>query len=132
MNILEMDVSELQAAYADRDKLEAIFELLEESQKGYQKRYKENGIHTKPVQTEIRRLAYYLIEELMECTNLLKNREWMQTQLPTDLDHIHDEVADVLHFVILFFMKLGINAETLWEVFLKKLKVNEFRLRTGY
>ena len=132
VNILEMDISDLMAKYEGRDKLESIFEVMGELQEGFDERYKENGVHTKLGQIEIRKVAYYLIEELMECTNLLKNREWMQTELPVDMDHIYDEVADVLHFLILFFMKLGIGAEKLFEVFLKKVKVNTFRLKSGY
>lgn len=132
VNILEMDISELQAKYKGRDKLEAIFEIIQEQQVAFDERYEENGIHTKSVQTEIRRLAYYIVEELMECTNLLKNREWMQTQLPVDMAHVYDEVADVLHFLILFFKKLGIDADKLFEVFLRKVKVNAFRLKSGY
>lgn len=127
-----MEISDLLAKYEGRDKLDAIFEIMQETQKEFDKQYRANGVHTKSGQTEIRRIAYYLIEELMECTNLLKNREWMQTELPTDIDHVYDEVADVLHFLVLFFMKLGIDAEKLFEVFLRKVKVNTFRLRTGY
>lgn len=64
--------------------------------------------------------------------NLLKNREWMETQLPVDEAHLHDEMADVIHYVFLLFIQLGIDAETMFDIFLRKLKVNEFRIRTGY
>ena len=140
VNILEVDVSDLHEQYKGADKLETIFKLLTDLSAEFATKYSENGhplvlhgsIHSKKKQASIRRTAYYLVEELMEGMNLLKNREWMTTEIPVDEAHMLDEMADMLHYVFLLLQQLGIGATKMFDIVLRKMKVNQFRLRSGY
>lgn len=64
--------------------------------------------------------------------NCLKQRDWKRSQFITDKDAFFDEVADLLHFVLELFIVVGLDPDSLYELFWKKVQVNLFRIRSGY
>jgi len=112
------------------DMLETLFE----KQLALAKKYDLTTapIQTKTGQNQARTSAYFMVEELFEAMNCLKNRPWTQTELDTDLTHFHEELADSFLFFILLCSQTGLDAETLFKTSLKKIKVNNFRYKSHY
>jgi NTP pyrophosphatase (non-canonical NTP hydrolase) len=130
VNILQVQISpdELKV----KDKLEAIFNL----NKQYLEQLREPleiPIETKQGQEKLRKLIWYTVEELFEAVNTFKNdREWVQTQYELDLWKLYDEIADALGFFITLCRYLHLDADKLFEIYLRKWKVNMFRLNSKY
>jgi NTP pyrophosphatase (non-canonical NTP hydrolase) len=130
VNILQVQISpdELKV----KDKLEAIFNL----NKQYLEQLKEPleiPIETKQGQEKLRKLIWYTVEELFEAVNTFKNdREWVQTQYELDLWKLYDEIADALGFFITLCRYLHLDADKLFEIYLRKWKVNMFRINSKY
>jgi NTP pyrophosphatase (non-canonical NTP hydrolase) len=114
------------------DKLEAMFELNEK----YLKMLGEPltvPLDTAEGQEKLRKLFWYMIEELFEAVNALKNdREWVRTEYELDLWRMYDEIADALGFFITICRYLKLDPDKLFEIFLRKWKVNVFRINSEY
>ena len=114
------------------DKLEAMFELNEK----YLKMLGEPLIiplDSREGQEKLRKLFWYMIEELFEAVNALKNdREWVRTEYELDLWRMYDEIADALGFFITICRYLKLDPDKLFEIFLRKWKVNVFRINSEY
>jgi len=113
------------------DSLHQLFEHGSEEMQKYGRVFPVN-IHTKSAQAEFRELAGYVVEEMMEAVNCLKNRPWTKTETLVDIEHFEDELADTLHFYISCCTLVGITPERLMEAYRRKYDVNEMRRRTDY
>jgi len=90
-------------------------------------------LDTREGQEKLRRLLWFTIEELFEAVNVLKNsRDWVRTEYEVDLLHLYDEIADALGFLITVLRYLGLDARKTYELFLRKWKVNMFRVESNY
>ena len=112
------------------DKLELLFR----KQRFLMEKYgiKVLDINTKEGQNVIRATIMHLIEELGEITHCLKNKPWVNYETLVDKNAMYDEVADSLHFFLEIMLLLGINSNSLTELYLKKNKINLERIKSGY
>lgn len=130
VNIIQIriDPSELKV----KDKLEAMFELNEKYLKMLGEPL-EIPLDSSQGQEKLRKLFWYMIEELFEAINALKNdREWVNTEYELDLWRVYDEIADALGFFITITRYLKLDPDRLFEIYLRKYKVNEFRIKSQY
>ena len=133
VNTLDVDVKEEIAIMKAEgvDKFDKIFKLQEKLMEKYPYP-KTVNIDTPDGQKHLREIASFVVEELYEGINQLKNRPWNKTQLIVDRDHFNEEMADAFHFFIQLLIMAGFDPDSFFELFLKKFKVNEFRLRSEY
>lgn len=133
MNILDITDEEVKKALKEINAKDT-FDLLMKIGKLYQKEYciKPVDLNTREGQTEFRRISCYAIEELMEMQNLLKIKEWSDTEYPVDDLHFSEEFVDFLNFVIQIPLMLGWSAEKVQELVVKKYLINKFRKETKY
>jgi len=127
MNILDVDIEEFEG-----DKLDILFEVQRELCKKFNSELLETDLYTREGQKKIKETIMYAVEELMELSNRLKIRPWTKTIYLPDINEIYDELADSMLMMILVSLSLGIDSKKLFEICLKKVKVNEFRERTMY
>jgi len=130
VNILQIQVEKKELEV--KDKLEAMFQLNEALLKKLNEPLKIS-LDTRQGQEKLRKLFWFMIEELFEALNCFKNdREWVKTEYDLDLWRIYDEVADALGFFITICRYLNLDAEKLYEIYLRKWKVNMFRIDSHY
>jgi len=124
-----------------KDKLDLIFEMQRKLKEKYDKIEKEKGFFVPELpiniddcltQEYLKSQAYRIVSELVEATECLKNKAWKQTETFCDVDHFMEEVSDSFHFFIELCIVLGITSENLFQLYFKKMKVNEWRVRTRY
>jgi len=84
------------------------------------------------VQARIKDLMQRTIEEMMEAANVLKNKQWKQTETATDVVHFNEEVADALHFFVEMCITAGLSAHDLALLYHRKHAVNQFRQESKY
>ena len=89
-------------------------------------------LHDKMGQARLKDFAWRITEELGEAMNCLKNKPWKQTQMSTDVEHYQEEVADALHFFIELCILSGLGPDELFDMYMAKSKVNEFRQESQY
>ncbi len=136
MNILNVPNEEVEKkrkeffAVLPDDKLEVFFRIGRSYMEKYQT--KSANLHSKEGQEQIRQIIFALTEELYEFANTLKNKKWCTEEYPVDEEHAMEELCDIWAFMIQLFLMLGFDANKLMELYLKKLVVNEFRLRSNY
>jgi len=136
MNILLVDsreVEKIKKKYSD--KLEAIFSEVEKLAEEYNSIYDAElrvDPNTKDGQRKLKWTIMCAAEELFELANCLKNRPWMQTEYPVDVNQIFDELADTFNFMILLCIQLGLDPEKLTDIILRKILVNKFRIESKY
>lgn len=139
---------------SDEDKLNQIFSGQKELMKDYkeiaEKHFKkvfgtdikisplaweggELNLHTKIGNFLIKEMLDSAIQELSESIQTLKNwKAWKQTEVPSDVNHFKEEMADALHFYIESCILSGITSEELHELYFKKHGVNKFRIKSNY
>lgn len=132
VNIANVDVSEEMERWKDEDKLEALFEVMREAQEEYEWNQSEIDINTKEGQEKIKKMIYYCVEELFELSNEMKQRPWAKTEYQVDEMHVRDEIADSVAFLLVIILQCGLDAEELFEIVVRKMKVNEMRRRSKY
>jgi len=144
MNILQIgDVS----IESSGDMLCDIFHLQDMLRKKYDPIETKNGIpkgfkdsstgalinlNTPINQFVVKDMAYRCITEIVEATECLKNKPWKQTHMPTDIEHMKEEIADALHFFIEMCLLLGMDAQELFTYYIKKNHVNGWRIGSQY
>ena len=84
------------------------------------------------VQAKIRESAGYMVEELYEAINHLKNKPWKQTMQTTPLEAFREELADAWHFFIELHIIAGLTAEDVFAEYFKKTLINVARREGGY
>lgn len=137
MNIT--DVKEIFGKEGDR--LDLIFEAQKRLKQKYDKIEREKGLFVPELPIDINNCltqeylksqAYRIVSELVEATECLKNKAWKQTETFCDVDHFKEELSDALHFFIEFCIVVGISSEELFQLYFKKMTVNEWRVKTNY
>lgn len=136
------------------DKLDKMFAAQKElmgpykeiAQKHYEKIFKskvefsdeawegsEENLHTKEGNYLIRDMLNACNQEIGEAIQVLKNwKSWKQTEMPTDVNHFKEELADAAHFFIEALIFCGISSEEIFELYFRKHAVNEFRQKSNY
>lgn len=133
MNILDIEKKEVEEALKKIDAKDT-FDLLIKIGKSYMTEYNSKliDINSKEGQKELRRINCYIIEELMEMQNLLKNREWSESEYLVDELHFAEEYADFMNFVIQLPLILGWPEEKIQDIIIRKYLVNKFRKESKY
>lgn len=134
VNILDVDPSDLYAVYGKLDKLQALFKLIEDFGMLYDMKFPDNqhALHSREHQRLVREVANSGVEEVYEALNCLKNKPWNRRDIQTDLQHYNDELADSVIFFIQWLRISGLTADKIFDLVLRKMKVNEFRIASGY
>lgn len=132
VNILDVEIKDLLERFKGRDRFEAMIQLQFEAARDRYKIKLPVDLNTKQGQKIFKDFVYCTVEELFEATNTLKNRAWTETEIPLDYNHFLDELSDALLFFAEMLASTGISAEKLFEIFLRKYKVNEFRENSNY
>lgn len=84
------------------------------------------------VQAEIRSTFAFLVEELMEAINLLKNKPWKQTARETDPELFYKELADAWHFWLELMIVAGMGPDKVARYYFGEAKKNDDRRASGY
>lgn len=122
------------------DKLDYIFECQRKLKEKYDEIERSKGIFV-PEKIEIndckhqeylKSLFFRVITELIEASECLKNKPWKQSEVLCDVDHLFEELSDAVHFLIELCITLGMTSEDFFNNYFKKMKVNEWRIRTKY
>jgi len=129
LDVLDQEIEKLKSKY-DGDRLKILFDLQKDLMNDYGVEVK--SIHSPKMQEQIRRYAYFFIEELFEGLHLLKNRPWTKNHVLVDENRLKDEIADMSLFFFQLMHMLGVDVDEFFELCLKKTVINKFRLRTGY
>jgi hypothetical protein len=90
------------------------------------------NLNSPAVQLELRTTAAYMLEELFEAINLLKNKPWKQTPRETDSDEFYKELADFWHFLLEFMIIAGMSPERIQKYYFGVAESNDQRRETGY
>ena len=123
------------------DKLDVIFAVQKKLKEKYDCIERQNGnfvpvlsldINNCRHQEYIRSLIYRVIAELIEAGECLRNKMWKQSEVLTDVDHLEEEMGDVIHFVVELCINLGIDSNKFFEIYFKKSEVNKWRIDTKY
>jgi len=64
--------------------------------------------------------------------NCLKNKKWKRTQVLTDEDKFWRNYHTALYSFFTLCVSLGLSADDIYTIYMKKATVNEFRQRTNY
>ena len=64
--------------------------------------------------------------------NTLKNKPWKQSHMLTDLGQYEDALKKTAYSLFTFLYFVGINKESLFHIYYKKNKVNQFRIQSKY
>lgn len=84
------------------------------------------------VQARLNEGYAYLVRELSEAMQHLKNKPWKDRLTPVDEDEFREEIADTFHFFIEFCILAGIDAESLFRSYFAKNAIVINRAETGY
>ena len=122
------------------DKLERVFllqrylhEKYKPIERGNDLYYPEKFNLDRPKDQEKLRVMFMrIIQELVEAAECLKSKAWKQTHVITDQDHFKEELIDALHFYIELCLCVGIEANDLYEIYTKKMRINNWRIGTKY
>lgn len=128
-------------APADGCRLWRIFWTQGQLREAYQKIERSQGFDCPDVpgplddakfQAHLKDLAFRCVTELVEAMECLKNKPWKLSQVPTDVDHYYEELADALHFFVELCSASGLDAGTLYQYYMAKAGVNQWRQATKY
>ena len=64
--------------------------------------------------------------------NTLKNKPWKQTQMMTDVNQYEESMVNTCLALFKFFYFAGFTKESIYVIYYKKNKVNQFRQRSKY
>jgi hypothetical protein len=84
------------------------------------------------LQSEMRMTVAFVIEELMEAINLLKNKPWKQTFRETDADAFYGELADAWHFWLELMILAGMTPDLIQKYYFGMAEKNIERRASGY
>lgn len=85
-----------------------------------------------PDMEEMSLLTYPLIHKVGYLCNLLKNRPWAQSNYLVSMLDFKTRLIELWKAFWKYIGTFGINKETLFELFERKVIVNEWRMKTGY
>ena len=121
----------LDAIFAKQKQLHEKYVSIE-SDKGILTSLGTVDINTCKGQQIIKDFMWRITEEIGEAANCLKNKPWKTSEILTDEEHFKEELIDALHFFIELFILVGFDANSLYDYYFKKNKVNQFRQGSGY
>lgn len=136
-----MNIRDIKEVEIKGDKLDAIFKRQAELEKKYRQIEINKTALTPPTpldlntfrgQERVRLLIYRVSEELFEMGNCMRNKAWKETEVPIDIDHFLEELADAFHFFIQLFLELGLSAKQVASLYFRKSLVNKFRIKSKY
>lgn len=78
------------------------------------------------------KLTYPIIHNVGLVCNLLKNRPWAQSNYLVSLIDFDKRLNNLWKSFWKYLGKLGIDKDTLFELFERKYIVNQWRIKTGY
>lgn len=84
------------------------------------------------IRDEFRKLLWDITYHLQLVRNTLKNKPWKQTHMMTDENQYEVHMANVFQSMFKFFYFAGFSKESLYEIYYKKNRVNEFRIKSKY
>ena len=78
-------------------------------------------------------ILWRMVQEIIEATIALKNaKTWRKAKYFTDVHEYLDEVADIMIYFINLCYASGIDPKLLTDSVLKKIEVNQDRIRSKY
>ena len=92
------------------------------------------NLSIKENQQFLKSLSHECMHELFESNMLLKNsKKHRNTEFSEfDRDSYVEELSDVLHYLIGILIYSGVSSEEMYEMYMKKGKVNIDRIKGGY
>lgn len=88
---------------------------------------------TKPGQRLVKEVAFNMIEELMEASFTLKNRQHkLSEDTELDMEHFVEELGDAFAYFVEILIVCGITAEQLYDEYSRKNAIVKQRLLSGY
>ena len=138
---LQRRVRELEIQVS-RDLLTSLFE----AQRSLMEKYKdiESGtglLSTRKIpvdlatykgQERIRQSMWNIVAELGEFAEGLNYKAWKTNPQPPNIGYLHNEIGDLIHFVLEFLILNGITPEALGEIYFKMVEKNKSRQDGGY
>lgn len=92
----------------------------------------QHWLGSRKTQALLRENAGYIVEELYEAINLLKNKPWKKAFEPVDREAFLEELADVWHFFLQLHIVAGIVPQEIYTAYFRKSLINENRRAEGY
>jgi hypothetical protein len=92
----------------------------------------EGDLDSREVQARLHQLYGYLVRELSEAMQELKNKPWKKTEQKTDIRAFVEEVGDVAHFFVEFCITAGISAKDLHDAYFRMHNKNVQRQTSEY
>lgn len=105
------------------DKLDKIFELQKNFDTELEKTRDLSGI---TINDWVQKEVLAMVAELMEVLNEV-NYKWWKNPKEIQMDCLKEEMIDVLHFYVSTCIKLGMDADEVFEVYQKKNQENQNR-----
>lgn len=102
------------------DKLETIFDMQERLNRDIAER---RGLDTSSSEEWIQRNVLAMLSELSEVLDEV-NFKWWKNPKPLDRAALKGELVDVLHFFVSMCITSGMDADELFELYIKKNKEN--------
>ena len=111
--------------------LEELFMLQEQFMKQLKIPYPVD-LDTHEGQDVVRKVMFFLTQEIYEAAEWMKNKPWRRTVTPLNKTEFKLEVADMLHFFLEFCILIGMKPDELVSLYKTKLRENYDRQRRGY
>lgn len=108
------------------DRLQHIFELQAKLDAEIEKNHR---LPEYDLSTWVQKETMAIIVELAELLEEV-NFKWWKIPHPLNREALKEELADILHFFVSMCLKVGVNAEELYQAYLAKNKEN-FRRQMG-
>ena len=116
--------------YSVGDQFEEMYRLQKIMREFFMK-YTKLGMKNQHERTE-----YYCMSIISEACELLENvRGWKPHQRntpPVDMANVHEELSDMMHFLLNLYLEWDIDTETAYEDYHKKHMINRKRQQDGY
>ena len=93
---------------------------------------KESNRRIPTSMTEVSQLFYPVIHKVGWLCNLLKNRSWTQSNYLVSMFDFDNRLHELWGSFWLMLRYLGLSKEDVFDLFERKLLVNEWRMKTGY
>jgi len=113
------------------DRLEGIIRI--------QKEYLDMLIAENPIlvtgytkEEMLSKLCTAIIQEACELQNLTNWKWWKQSKKEFDIEEAREELIDIMHFVIHAAILLGMDAEMIFNEYMRKNMINRERVKNGY
>ena len=91
-------------------------------------------ITSKQGQKFLKEISHYMMDELFEAAQHLKNSKSHRATQVTELDKdaYKEELADALHYFVELVIASGITLDELYQSYMQKGEINVSRIKNGY